>query len=30
MNIMEKKFVEKIKCYGCGALVDNIEGKPHK
>lgn len=21
---------EKIKCYGCGALVDNKEGQPHK
>jgi hypothetical protein len=30
MNIMAKNCVEKIRCYGCGALVDNIEGKPHK
>ncbi|MDC6363631.1 MULTISPECIES: DUF5946 family protein [Flavobacteriaceae] len=22
--------VEKTKCYGCGALVDHIEGVPHK
>ena len=22
--------VGKIKCYGCGALVNNIEGQPHK
>lgn len=22
--------IEKIKCYGCGCLVDNIEGQPHK
>jgi len=26
---MENGF-NKINCYGCGALVDNIEGKPHK
>jgi len=28
----EKEVVEvgKINCYGCGALVDDIEGKPHK
>jgi len=22
--------MKKIKCYGCGALVDNITGQPHK
>jgi hypothetical protein len=27
---MAKDYIKKIKCYGCGALVDNIEGKPHK
>jgi hypothetical protein len=28
---MQKKVVtKKIKCYGCGAWVDNIEGQPHK
>ena len=30
-SITEKKIMEsgKINCYGCGALVDDIEGKPH-
>ena len=27
---MEIVEVGKINCYGCGALVDDIEGKPHK
>ena len=27
---MKEKGIEKIKCYGCGALVDNIAGQPHK
>jgi hypothetical protein len=27
---MIEPVLGKIKCYGCGALVDNIEGKPHK
>ena len=25
-----KTEIEKIKCFGCGASVDNIEGEPHK
>jgi hypothetical protein len=25
-----KKYNEKIKCYCCGAIVDKIDGKPHK
>ena len=29
--IGDKKLSEEtIKCYGCGALVENIEGQPHK
>ncbi|HEX6889901.1 MAG TPA: DUF5946 family protein [Chryseolinea sp.] len=27
---MKEKEVEVIKCFGCGALVDNIPGTPHK
>src|SRR5690554_6743187 len=28
--MMTKTEVETTKCYGCGATVDNIAGKPHK
>ncbi|MDR3001256.1 MAG: DUF5946 family protein [Fibromonadaceae bacterium] len=28
--MQENSKKEKIKCYGCGALVDNIAGQPHK